>query len=66
MKRYRVSISSNGIGDQRGVHTNPLAEKIIYSTVEGGWEPHYVVIYGDVATELEILAHMLNISIERY
>ncbi|MBQ6414651.1 MAG: fucose isomerase [Butyrivibrio sp.] len=54
------------LGTSLVVKTDSLAEKIIYSTVEGGWEPHYVVIYGDVATELEILAHMLNISIERY
>lgn len=54
------------LGTSLVVKTDSLAEKIIYSTVEGGWEPHYVVIYGNVATELEILAHMLNISIERY
>ncbi len=54
------------LGTSLVVKTDSFAEKIIYSTVEGGWEPHYVVIYGDVATELEILAHMLNISIERY
>lgn len=54
------------LGTSLVVKTDSSAEKIIYSTVEGGWEPHYVVIYGEVATELEILAHMLNISIERY
>jgi hypothetical protein len=48
------------------VKTDKSAEDIIYSTVEGGWEPHYVVIYGNVAKELEILAHMLNIEVERY
>ena len=54
------------LGTSLVVQTDAKAEEIIYSTVEGGWEPHYVVIYGDVSKELEILAHMLNISIERY
>ena len=41
------------------------AEEIVKRTVEEGWEPHYAVIYGDAAEELEILGHMLNIPVER-
>ena len=54
------------LGTSVVVQTDASAEQIIYSSVEGGWEPHFAVIYGDVSKELEILAHMLNISVERY
>ncbi len=54
------------LGTSLVVKTDGNAENIIYSTVKDGWEPHYVVIYGDVAGELEILSHMLNIEVVRY
>ena len=38
------------------------AEDIINHSVRDGWDPHYVVIYGDYRKELEILADMLNIK----
>ncbi len=37
------------------------AEELVRRTVRDGWEPHYAVVYGDVAEELSILADMLNI-----
>lgn len=54
------------LGTSLVVETDKSAEEIIYSTVEGGWEPHYVVIYSDVADELEILSHMLGLKAERF
>lgn len=48
------------------VKTSCSAEKFVYQAVEEGWEPHYVVIYADVADELEILGHQLNIPVERF
>ena len=48
------------------IRTEGSAEEIVYKTVEEGWEPHYVVIYDDVAAELEILAHMLNMEVCRF
>jgi L-fucose isomerase-like protein len=48
------------------VKTEELAENIINSSVKEGWEPHFVVIYEDVAAELEVLAHMLNMEVCRY
>jgi L-fucose isomerase-like protein len=50
------------LGTSLVVKTNGNAKEIIYTTVEQGWEPHYVVIYGNVAKELEILAGMLSIQ----
>jgi L-fucose isomerase-like protein len=54
------------LGTSLVIKTAGNAEKIIYDTVEDGWEPHYVVIYGDAANELEILAHMLGMEVCRY
>ncbi len=48
------------------VKTETLAETIVYETVEAGWEPHFVVAYGNVAAELEILAGMLNMEVQKY
>ena len=48
------------------VKTKASAEQIVYESVEAGWEPHFVVAYGDVAAELEILANMLNMEVQKY
>lgn len=48
------------------VKTNADAKAIVYESVEAGWEPHFVVAYGNVAAELEILAGMLNMEVQRY
>lgn len=48
------------------VKTETDAKKIVYESVEAGWEPHFVVIYGDVTQELEILAKMYNMEVEKY
>lgn len=48
------------------VKTNADAKTIVYKSVEAGWEPHFVVAYGNVAAELEILAGMLNMEVQRY
>ena len=47
------------------VKTDLDAKKFVERTVTEGWEPHFVVIYGNVADELEILGHQLNIPVER-
>ncbi len=48
------------------VKTDAPAEEVVYGSVKGGWEPHFVVIYGDVALELEKLAHMFGVEVVRY
>ena len=37
-----------------------------HEAVLDGWEPHYAVIYADVADELEMLAHMFRVEVRRY
>lgn len=44
------------------VKTEHDAKDIIVSSVKSGWEPHFVVIYGDVAQELTMLAHMMGME----
>ncbi len=48
------------------VKCDASAEKIVYESVEAGWEPHFVVAYGNVATELELLANMLGMEVQKY
>ena len=44
---------------------NPSKE-IVEQSVLDGWEPHFVVVYGNVTEELEILGNMLKIEVCRY
>lgn len=48
------------------VKTDLNAKQIVYESVSEGWEPHFVVVYGDVSLELEILAKMYNMKISKY
>lgn len=45
------------------VKTDAPAEDVVYNSVKGGWEPHFVVIYGDVSSQLEKLAHMVGAEV---
>ena len=42
------------------------AGAVVEKSVLDGWEPHFVVIYGDVAAELAALGRMLDINICQY
>ena len=53
-------------GTSTVIETKADAETIITNSVLEGWEPHYAVIYGDCADELEILAHMFRAEVRRY
>jgi len=54
------------LGTSLVIETDSKAEDIINNSVGDGWEPHYVVVYGDVIRELEILGDMLNIPVCHY
>ena len=54
------------LGTSLVVKTSASAEEIVRRTVEEGWEPHYAVIYGRAAEELEILARMLGADVLRF
>lgn len=48
------------------VQTEHPALEVVNQSVQDGWEPHFVVIYGDVTGELMALAHMLGIEVVLY
>ena len=48
------------------VETDNNAEEIINESVRDGWEPHYVVVYGDVSQELEILADYFGLPLDAF
>ncbi len=48
------------------VKTDAPSKEIVTKSVLEGWEPHFVVIYGDVKDELEILGHMMGMEICKY
>lgn len=48
------------------VKTETSAKDVVVKSVKDGWEPHFVVIYGDVAAELEMLGHMLGVEVCRF
>lgn len=47
------------------VKTSASAKDVVYQTIHAGWEPHYVVVYGKVGSELEKLAHALKLDVCR-
>ncbi len=44
------------------VRVKHSAKDIVAKSVKDGWEPHFVVVYGDVTRELEILGDMLGLE----
>jgi len=48
------------------VQVQNKVDELITEMVTDGWEPHFVVIYGDVSEELKYLATILNIEICKY
>ena len=45
------------------VKTKKDPEKIVTEAIKAGFEPHYAVIFGDTAKELEMLAEMLGMEV---
>ncbi len=48
------------------VRTNTPAKELVSKSVCDGWEPHFVVVYGDMAKELTMLCRMLGAELCRY
>ena len=54
------------LGTSLVVKTDNNASDIINGAVKSGWEPHFVVAMGNVSSELEALANMLGIEVEKF
>ena len=48
------------------VKTSADAEKLVYASVQSGWEPHFVVAYADIRDELGAFCRLLDIPVERF
>ncbi|MCH5191688.1 MAG: fucose isomerase [Oscillospiraceae bacterium] len=48
------------------VKTNNNVGDLVKNAVKGGWEPHFAVAMGDISSELEALANMLCIEVEKF
>lgn len=48
------------------VKTQSPAKELVCRSVKDGWEPHFIVIYGDVEAELKALGNMLGIEVDVY
>ena len=48
------------------VKTKNNSKDVVNQSVKDGWEPHFVVAYGDIADELEVLGNMLNLEVLKY
>lgn len=48
------------------VKTNSNVSDLVANAVKGGWEPHFAVAMGDICDELESLANMLGIEVEKF
>ncbi|MCH5315919.1 MAG: fucose isomerase [Eubacterium sp.] len=48
------------------VKTNGNVVDLVTKAVKEGWEPHFAVAMGDICDELEMLAGMLGIEVEKF
>lgn len=48
------------------VKTQKPSLQLVQESVKDGWEPHFVVAYGDIREELTILGQMLDIPVSLY
>lgn len=48
------------------VKTKSDSRALVENSVKDGWEPHFVVVYGNVKAELKALADMLDLEICEY
>lgn len=54
------------LGTSIVVKTEKSSLEVVEKSVKDGWEPHFVVVYGDIVQELEVLGELLNIEVCRY
>lgn len=45
------------------VRTDEPAKELVCRSVKDGWEPHFVVVYGDVTQELRMVCEMLGVEV---
>lgn len=53
-------------GTSTVIRTDAPAERIITESVRAGWEPHFAVIYADVADDLAMLGALLDLPVTKW
>lgn len=66
MKGEALDRSKQFTGTSVVVKAQVPVEKTVYSSVKEGWEPHFVVVYGDVADTLGTMAEFMGIEVCEY
>jgi hypothetical protein len=54
------------LGTSVVVEVEPKVNPLITNMVQDGWEPHFVVVYGDIKEELEVLAQLFACEVVKY
>lgn len=72
--KFRLFVATGSIPDKPKqflgtsivVKTDANVKDMVTSTIKDGWEPHYVVAYGNIADTLEMLGDMLDLPVVRF
>ena len=72
--KFRLMIAEGSVMDKPKqfcgtsivVQTKTPSREIVEKTIRDGWEPHYVVAYGDIAEDLAVLGDMLDLEVVRF
>ncbi len=59
-------VAKQFIGTSIVVKTSTNAKAVIDNSVQDGWEPHFVVAYGDLSQKVKIFTKMMNIELCEY
>ena len=61
-----LDVAQRFYGTSAVVRPEGSASKILRSLMEEGWEPHYSLVYGDCAADLEELGSQLGVDVYSY
>lgn len=61
-----LDIPKQFIGTSVAVRTDLVAKELVTRSVSDGWEPHFAVVYGDVAPALEMFGKMMQLEVCYY
>ena len=61
-----LDVAQRFYGTSAVIRPESSAPRILSSLMEEGWEPHYSIVYGDCAADLEELGKQLNVDIYSY
>ena len=66
MKEGSVYIDVSTIDPQTAQELEDFAAAYVKNFVKDGWEPHFVIAYGDIVDEVKIMCNLLKIRVFEY